>query len=189
MIEFFYNFVSSLEEYNDAYGYHTQYFLEEGGFLTAFLIALLSAVIITFLFYFLICNLCNSLSKFYIWIIGLFIAIGGNLLLTKAYVVGGENNDTGEYSGFYSSIEQHTSNLNEEFSKNNEERKKINDAAETILLNLREEGDEEYAVVDMLYLNNTLWCLTLYILISILIKGTTKYGIAIPCAWPRKLHI
>lgn len=186
-MEYLFYLVSSLEEYNDAYGFHAQYFSEESGFFTAFLIALLTAIIVIGIFYFFICNVFNSLSKFYVWLIALLLTGGITLYLTSSIVVGGEN-ENGEYSGFYQSIDQFASEKREEFALNTEEKDKINEEQQNLIDNLKGEGDE-YEVVEMLYLSTCLWSLFFFIITSILVKGTTKYGIAIPCTWPRKLHI
>lgn len=186
-MDYLFYFVSSLEEYNDAYGFHAQYFSEESGFFTAFLISLLTAIVVAVIFYFFICNVFNSLSKFYMWIIALLLTGGVTLYLTSSIVVGGEN-ENGEYNGFYESIDRFASEKREEFALNAEEKDKINKEQENLIDNLKGEGDE-YEVTDMLYLSTCLWSLFFFIVTSILVKGTTKYGIAIPCTWPRKLHI
>lgn len=183
-----YFLVSSLEEYNDAYGFHNQYFVEEKGFLFAFLIALFVAVVIAAFFYLFICNVFNRLSKFYVWVIALFLTVGATLLLTSKVIVGGEDENTGDYTGFYYSLEDHAGNKREEFAQNQEAQKMVNQEYDQIMQDLAGSGEEEYKVIDMLYLTNTILTIFFFILISMLIKGTTKYGIAIPCVWPRKLH-
>ena len=187
-MEMIYFLVSSLEEYNDAYGFHNQYFVEGNGFLFAFLIALFVAVGIAAFFYLFICNVFNRLSKFYVWVIALFLTVGATLLLTSKFIVGGEDENTGNYTGFYYSLEEFAGIQREEYAQNQEAQKKVNQVYDQILQDLAGSGEEEYKVVDMLYLTNTILTIFFFILISILVKGTTKYGIAVPCVWPRKLH-
>lgn len=183
-----YFLVSSLEHYvNDAYSFHSTYFVNEGAFASAFLIAIIIALIAAVVFYFGICNFANKLSKHFVWLIALLISAGLSIVVTNVKIVGGEDN--GSYSGFYQSIDEVREIAAEEYAQNPEELKKVNEAATYLLDEALVGEDNQYEVLDMLYLSNCIYTILFFLIFSILFKGFTKYGIAIPVAWPRKLHI
>lgn len=187
-MDYLYFLVSSLAEYNDGYQFHFNYFTDKGGFSTAFFIALITAAVFCTLFYFVICNFFNRLSRIYIWILALLMSIATTYALTSTIVIGGSNEE-GDYSGFYESIEEDAGIKREEFAQMPEEKDKLNQYEEELIKALDGESADTYEVSERLYLSNCIYSVIFFIIFSILVKGTTKYGIAIPCTWPRKLHV
>ena len=184
-----YFLVSSLEHYvDDAYGFHSTYFASEGAFVSAFVIAVVCAVLVAAIFYFGVCNFANRFSKHYVWSIALLVSGVLSVVMTDVKIVGSETVN-GDYTGFFQSIDRVRENASEEYAKNPEELEKVNKAATYLLDEALAGEDDEYEVVDMLYLSNCIYTLLFFLIFSILFKGFTKYGIAIPIAWPRKLHI
>lgn len=187
-MDYLYYLVSSLTEYNDEYQFHLSYFTDKEGFVTAFLIALIASAAFVALFYFIICNIFNRLSRTYIWILALLLSITTTYFLTATIVIGGSDEE-GSYTGFYESIEEDAGIKREEFAQIPEEKEKLDQKEEELIAALNGNSVETYEVSEMLYLSNCIYSTLFFIIFSILIKGTTRYGIAIPCTWPRKLHI
>jgi len=191
-MNYIYYYVVNANGYNDEVGnFHQAYFEDGGAFGTTLLIALISAAVFAAVFYFVICNLSNALSKFWMWFVFLILCGVVTVGMTSNIVVGSDEN--GEYTGFYANIDNTCSVMKEETYANNPvEQEKLDKAQEKLFLCLnRDETAEnpDYNVIDTLYLWNCLYAIAAFIIFSILIKGTTRYGIGIPCTWPRKLHV
>jgi hypothetical protein len=177
-----YFFVSQLDGFvNDGWNFYSQYFNDEGGFLYSFLIALAVAVVMLTVFYGIICNKVFKLSKPIVWFVFLCLSTGITFFVTSSFIIG--NNDViDDSSGFYGSIEKSY------IAKTNEsgvDADAIRAYADSIIEQVYE-GESE--VASSLCTGNSIFSLIWFFLFSVLVKGFTRYGIAIPFVWPRKLH-
>jgi len=181
-----YFFVSQLDEFTEGgWDFYSNYFLEEGGFLYSFLIALAVAVVMLIIFYGFICNKVFKLSKPIVWLVFLCLSLGITFFATSSFIIG--NYEAEDSTGFYGSIETTYTNLSnkDNFQANPGDLKALIATKEDIIEKLGEKTSE---VATSLCVGNSIFSLIWFLLFSVLFKGFTKYGIAVPFVWPRNLH-
>ena len=86
VFEFFFFPVSGSESYKDALGFHTNYFVNNGGFLWGLLLAFAVAILIALIFYFGLCKNYNFAKKANWWIASVVVAVIAYLSLRHIFV-------------------------------------------------------------------------------------------------------
>lgn len=177
-MEILFKLVSSMEEYADAYGYHAHFFEEAGGFTTALLIALGVAAVCAAIYYFGFCMSHKTVNAatLPVWIVFLVLAGGISFLGSDVVVIGSEPEEDSEITAnnFYADLESYYLEISDGAPKT--EAEEMNKAKNEIIEMLNQ-GDD---VGLMLGLNTALWSLIFFYVFSVVLKGFTSTGVAIP---------
>lgn len=182
-MEILFKLVSSMEEYADDYGYHAHFFEEAGGFTTALLIALGVAAVCAAIYYFGFCMSHKTVNAatLPVWIVFLVLAGGISFLGSDVVVVGSSSDGDSEsvFDGFYADLDSYYLELVNpdggqappKMQQEEMNREKNN------IINHLDQGDD---VGLMLCLNTALWSLIFFYIFSVILKGFTTTGVAIP---------
>jgi hypothetical protein len=183
-----YFFVSHLDEFTtDGWGFYSRYFVEGSGFLNSFLISLAIAAFMLIVFYGFICNKVFKLSNHITWLVFLICSVGITFFATSHFILGNHEGAPEDYTGFYGSLETTFLQISNQdgFQENPESVENLTMAKGEIIEGLKIGKSE---VASSLCTGNSIFTLIWFFLFSVLVKGFTRYGIAIPFVWPRKLH-
>lgn len=169
----------------DDYGFHNQFFVEENAFITGLIVSLVIGVVVSAAYYFGCCNSKTSLSTANIpsWVIALCLAGGLSYLVADFAIIGKANTLDKDsmfrrYS-FYVSMENYYG--------------KYADQTDDVL-QLQEVENEKKDISDNLDAGRDVrrkfdlgcgfYAILFFYITSILIKGMTRNGAAIPHKWP-----
>lgn len=158
----------------DPRGFLNHYFIENGAFVTCFLIALAVAVVGLLLFYGWIGMASSKLSKLSTWLVT-FVCVGLiTMAATQMVVIGSDASNT----GFFRDATEYAQNkLRPDANKiSPEEGQKF----EREFNDIREKMDKGCDVVYVLDLWNTGISLIIFFVGSIGVKRLTRYAISIP---------
>lgn len=176
--------VGGMEQYADNYGYHEHFFETHGAFLSAFIIAAVVAVIFAAIYYFGLCMSHKTIScaTMPVWAVALILSGVVSFLIAGQILIGHDNPDgtskiTYDHS-FYKDLDDYYIELAEEAP--DAEKETMNGEKNDIIAAL-EDGED---VALMFNLNTGLWSLLAFYLISLLMKGFSTNGMAIPHLWP-----
>ena len=183
ILEAMYFLVSGSKAYKeDGLGFHTFFFDNGNGFLFGFLLALAIAVLVAMIFYLGFCMKKETFSaaKTTNWVVGLILVgvlsfFANDLLLVGTPVTNANTQSVnGGVTTYYKS--------NESFVKVKKYDQQYVDAKNKLNKQIQKWGD-----VRIQYdLNTALWCMIIYVGVSLCIKGFTPFGNCIPCKWPTK---
>lgn len=181
-MEILFKLVSSLEAYADDYGFHAHFFEEAGGFSTAFIIAIAVAAVCAIIYYFGLCMSEKTIATatLPVWIVFLVLAGGVSFFASDIVVIGSEADEESEITAnnFYADLESNYIDLADGAPKT--EAEEMNRAKNDIIENLNQ-GDD---VAFMLGLNTAFWSVLFFYILSVVLKGFTVNGLAIPHLWP-----
>ena len=181
-MEILFKFVSSAGVYADEYGYHAHFFEESGGFAIALAIAGGAALICALVFYFGLCTSLKTIrsASLPVWIVFLILSAGVSFVAADQVLIGSEPEDDSEVvsSNFYADMEDYYLEMADEAPTSEQE--KMNKAKNEIIEQLNQ-GDD---VAMMLGLNTAIWSGVFFYILSILLKGFSVNGVAIPHLWP-----
>ena len=172
-MENLYFFVTSLSSFDDPSRFLSFYFIESGGFVTCFLIALIVAIVGLLLFYGWIGMVSPRLSKLSTWLVT-FVCVGLiTMAATQLVVIGSNNNGT----GFFENAQQRRSELREGAVRNGQ------DEIDKLDSNYNKICDEMDKGCDVVYVLDT-WNMGISLIIffvgSLGVKRLTRYAIAVP---------
>lgn len=181
-MEILFKLVSSAEAYADDYGFHSHFFEESGGFTTALIIAIAVAAVCAVIYYFGLSMSHKTINAatLPVWIVFLLLSAGISFVASEQIVIGSETEEDSDLtaSNFYADLESYCIDLCDGAPKT--EAEEINRAKNEIIENLNQ-GDD---VALMLGLNTAIWSLIFFYLLSIVFKGFSVNGGAIPHLWP-----
>lgn len=179
--------VSSMPQYGDEYGYHAHFF-EGSGFMTAFIIAMVVAVVCAAIYYFGLCMKVKTISAatLPVWLVGLALSALIPFFLADQILIGhniGDDNEADETAityahSFYRDLEYYYIDISEDAPVSEQEQ--MMSVKDEIVENLNQ-GDD---VALMFSLNTLIWSVIAYYLFSLLMKGFSINGLAIPHLWP-----
>lgn len=177
--------VSTATAYADDYGYHDHFFMGSG-FTNALIIAIIFAVLATVIFYFGLCMSHKTISAatLPVWLVALVAAGVLSFVVTDLILIGSnpeegaDEESIGYKHSFYNDMEDYYIELQEGAPAT--EKKAMLQAKNDIMLNL-DQGDD---VALRFGLNTAIISIMLFYLFSILFKGFTVNGGAIPHLWP-----
>jgi len=178
IMEILFKLVSSAEAYADEYGFHAHFFESAGGFTTAFLITLAVAAVCCIIYYFGLCmsNKTIQAATLPVWIVFLLLSAGISFVATDMIVIGSEVEEDSEAtsSNFYADLDSYYIDLASDAPKT--EAEAMNEAKNDIIQAL-DQGDD---VALMLGLNSAILAVVFFYILSIILKGFTTTGVAIP---------
>ena len=176
--------VSGMEQYADNYGYHEHFFETHGAFLSALIIALIVAVGFAAIYYFGLCMSHKTIkcATIPVWLVGLILTGLVSFLIAGFVLIGQDNPDgtsklTYNYS-FYRDLDDYYIELSE--NAPDAEKIAMNGEKNDIIFALEEGND----VTLMFGLNTALWSVLAFYIFSLLMKGFSTNGMAIPHLWP-----
>ena len=173
-----------MEAYADDYGYHVNFFEESGGFLTAFIIAIVVAALCAAIFYFGLCMSHKTIrmASLPVWCVFLLISVGVTFVAANQIVIGSESEDESEVvdSNFYGNLENHYTEMANEPGVPQTEQEAMRNVKNAIIENLNQGED----VGVMLCLNTLVWNIFFFYIISVCIKGFSTGGAHVPHLWP-----
>ena len=172
---YFFVMQSDVWNVNDPRGFLFKYFIEEGGFKSAFLIALVAAIIGVAIFYGWIANAAPRLSKMSTWLITL-VAVGGITFATTQVIVIGSDNSQ-DKTGMFASISNQQNDLLQQQELSQEEIESINQDTRALQNQVDTISNSITMGVD---LGTTAYALLIFFILSICLKNLTRYGISIP---------
>lgn len=181
----FFFLVGGMDQYADDYGYHEHFFETIGGFGTALIIAAVFAVVCAAIYYFTLCMSKNTIkcATLPIWIIALVVS-GALTFATTSLVLIGNDNEEGDEAAltyahsFYRDLEDYYIEISEEAPE--PEQAMMMKAKNQIIEQLNQSED----VALRFNLNATIYALLFFYIASIIMKGFSVNGIAIPLLWP-----
>ena len=173
-MDFFYFLVTSMEQYNDKYGFHSTYFAENSGFLEGFLYSLAIGIVIALVFYF---GLCNGKSIKYAtrvnWCIGLAIVALVAYFFGDIMVIGTAGNPG---TGFYAFCQSFANDFMIQHQGNEQAIADCQIELNNILTQLNQGKD----VALWFNISNAVYAMIAYFLVSIGVKNVTKMASQIP---------
>ena len=158
---------------NDPNGYLYNYFIQEGAFLHAFLIALAVAALAAAIFYGWIGNAVAKLSNLPTWLCTTLLGAVVTFLATKMLVVGSNLAQT----GIFQSIIEHKEELLKAIPPEDEVGRNNLISQTGKLVNTINDGCD---VTNYLYLGNVVLVVLLFFIISLLVKKWTKFAVYVP---------
>lgn len=176
--------VSQAEQYLDAYGYHEHFFLTSGGFATALGIAAGVALLMALIFYFGLCMSHKTIGAAILPTWGVFLLAAGavSFVVTNSVLIGSNDPDAANYeSSFYYDMEEYYLEIQEGVPAT--EKDAMNKAKNEIIEYLNQ-GDD---VANKFNLNTAIWSMFFFYVFSIVIKGFSVNGVAIPHLKPHGL--
>lgn len=172
-MDFLYFLITSENAWSDKFGFHKNYFIENNAFLTGFLIAVSFSILLTLLFYFGCCNgKSNENAKPLYWFVLLAVVAVGVYFVGDAVVIGAENTS----GSFYEANQKFCTEYCRAHVGNEQTIKECRIELAKITKDLNEGCD----VAFMFNLTNVILSLTIFYLMSLIVKGFTKHGSCIP---------
>lgn len=173
-MDFFYYFVTSLEQYTDKFGFHSYYFVENGAFTEAFLYSAAIGVAIALAFYFGLCNGESAKPATRVnWFIGLLLVALAAYFAGDMMIIGSDGNPG---TGFYAACQEFANNFMNQNIGNNQAVQECQMELNRILEELRKGND----VALMFNITNAVLSMLIYFLTSLGVKNFTKHGSQIP---------
>lgn len=173
-MDLFYFLVTSLEQYSDKFGFHTNYFVENGTFALAFGCSFGIGAAIALAFYF---GMCNGESVKHAtrtnWYIGLLLVALAAFFVSDIMFIGADGNPG---TGFYGACQEHIRQFMLQHQGNQQVIQECQTEFNKIMKNLNEGND----VALMFNVTNALLSMLFYLLASIGVKNFTKHGSQIP---------
>ena len=159
----------------------------------SFGIALVVGGLIAFIYYVIVGNSARLANKL-TWALALAISLVVNFVITDTIIVGepisnrngvNQNSIVYEYS-FFHSIDNHANELikSKKYKDNTEAKLKINERKQKLSKAIVKGKD----IVLTYELSCIFWTLFAFVLISYLIKNSTKQASNVPTYWPQKRH-
>lgn len=177
-MDILFKLVSSAAAYADDYSYHAHFFEEAGGFTTALIIAIVAAAVCAVIYYFGFCMSHKTINAatLPVWIVFLLISAGVSFVAADQVVIGSELEEDSEVAAnnFYADLESHYLDIS--IGAPTTEAEEMNAVKNDIIERLNQ-GDD---VAFVLGLNTAIWALVFFYLLSIILKGFTTTGVAIP---------
>lgn len=175
-----YSWVTQSNVWNDGYFFHYNYFITEGAFFKAFIIASVTGIVVAAIYYFGFCNgKTNKYANLAYWCIAMIIACVCSFALSSFVIIGSDNtNAEGESNatGFYSSLSTFCQNKVDENEESPEQQNQYQDVYNNIVVNLNQGED----VALGLNMTNLFIALVSFIIFSFIFKNFTKHGSATP---------
>ena len=176
--------VSGMEQYADNYDYHLHFFETQGAFMSALIIAVVVALIFAAIYYFGLCMSHKTIScaTIPVWAVA-FVLSGAISFLIAGQVLIGHDNPEGTSKitydhSFYKDLDDYYIELAEDAP---DAEKAAMNAEKNDIITALEEGED---VALMFNLNTGLWSLLAFYVFSLLLKGFSTNGMAIPHLWP-----
>lgn len=158
---------------NDPNQYLSNYFVDGGGFLNSFLVALIVAVIFAAIFYGWIGMAVDRLSSLSVWLVTLVADAVVTFFATKMIIIGSEV--TG--SGLFNSITAYQEQLSSQIPVNDAEGHRLLSAQTSQLVDIiAHNGDVVYSLL----IGNAIISVILFFIISICVKGVTTNATHVP---------
>lgn len=158
---------------NDPNGFLQQFFVVEGGFTYAFLIALGVAVICAAIFYGWIGMAVNKLANLVVWLCTMLVGALATFILTRVLVIG--SNDVG--TGIFKSISEKLPNVLATMSVDDEVgRTQVMSQANALKDALTGVCD----VTTHLYITNVVLAIVIFLIVSICVKNVTTHATHVP---------
>lgn len=177
--------VGGMEQYADEYGYHENFFETSGGFTTALIIAAAFAVICAIIYYLGLCNSrkTSSCANLPVWLIALLLSGALTFVTTNTILIGSDDEEGSETSltyahSFYRNLEDYYIEISVDAPETEQE------AMMECKNNIVEQLNQGEDVALMFNLNSTIYALLIFYILSIILKGFTSQGMAIPHLWP-----
>lgn len=180
-------FVTNSQAWKDTREFHENFFLAHNAFLYGFLVAVFVALILAVAFYLGCCNKRDddSMANTGVWA-GFLLVTGVVVFLTANLVFIGKSNVRDAQSFFYKySFYKANTDFIIEKTRDNQNEQQVNEyttARQKIENDLNDGKDVRYSYS----FGCTIYSLIFFYIFSILIKGFTYLGLAIPHPWPHK---
>ncbi|MBP5547868.1 MAG: hypothetical protein J6X58_03115 [Bacteroidales bacterium] len=179
--------VGGMEQYADDYGFHENFFETSGGFTTALIIAAAFAVICAIIYYFGLCMSRKTIkcATLPVWITILVLSGALTFVTTNTILIGSDDEEGSETSltyahSFYRNLEDYYIEISEEAPETEQEA--MMECKNQIVEQLNQGED----VALMFNLNAAIYALIFFYIVSLIIKGISVNGRAIPHLWPHK---
>lgn len=177
--------VSGMEQYADAYDYHMNFFETHGAFSTAFIIAAIVALLLAAIYYFGFCMSRKTIgmANVPVWIVCLLLTGVLTFTTTSLVLIGSDSEDGDETAltyqhSFYRNMEDYYIEISED-APATEQEQMMNEKNDIVdRLNMGED------VALMFNINSTIYAIIFFYIFSLLMKGFTTNGLAIPHLWP-----
>lgn len=180
-------FVTNSQAWKDTREFHENFFVTHNAFMYGVLTAIIVALVLALVFYFGCCNKRNddSMANTGVWA-GFLLVTGLLVFLTANFAFIGKSNVADSQSIFYKhSFYKANSEFVIEKTRDNQNQQQVDEyttARQKIETDLNNGKDVRYSYS----LGCTVYSLLFFYIFSLLFKGFTYQGIAIPHPWPHK---
>ena len=178
-------FVTNSQAWKDTREFHENFFLAHSAFMYGFLVAIIVALVLALVFYFGCCNKRNddSMANTGVWA-GFLLVTGVFVFLVANFVFIGKSNVNDSQSMFYKqSFYKANTELVIEKTRGNQNEQQVTEyttARSKIENDLNNGKDVRYSYS----IGCCVYSLLFFYIFSLLIKGFTYLGSAIPHPWP-----
>ena len=155
--------------------YFNEYFHDGNILKTVFLFAISVALVVSLIYYLVICNVSFKLAKRWCWLIILCFVGIITLFLSNDYMVGKDGNND-DSSGFYYNIDKVRENLYN-LAITDDERSLIDNVSGSLRDSINE--DTEPLFVELSFIN-AIYAIVIFVIFSIFFKRFSTHGKAIP---------
>lgn len=187
MMDKLFFFVTNSQAWKDTREFHENFFLAHGAFMDGFLVAIGVALVLALVFYFGCCNKRDndSMANLGVWA-GFLVVTGFFVFLTANFVFIGKSNVKNPQSLFYKhSFYKANAEFVIEKTRDNQNEQQVSEyttARQNIENDLNKGRDVRYPYST----GCCVYSLLFFYIFSLLLKGFTYLGIAIPHPWPHK---